>query len=413
MAIFTDHKVQLTQLLKIIPEDLFEQLALDTKVDYYAKALHGKMLFYLLLYSLLMDDRLGQRGIADLYASPVFRTLFNLQTEKKTLSHSSISERLSKVKVEYFKQIYEVMYERYSKLYPAKTLAGLTLQRVDSSLVSEVSNKLKEGLTWGNENGKGKMVKYTMNYDGMYGSLAKVHTENKYANESIALPENVQEHFKKSKDHSNVYVLDRGQSSTAAFGEMRSKDGLLFVGRLLENRKFSVVREFDLTFKRFECGVLSKDAIVQLYGYEHVKSKTGKDVKKPFLAEEKYRVISFCPQGKKEDILLITNIFHLRAETIALMYRRRWDIEVFFRFLKQEINFGHFPSLNQNGMEVILYMTLIVAMMIMIYKKENDIGFKTAKRRMLMEVQEQVMILTATLLGGNVEELKKFGVSSP
>jgi hypothetical protein len=67
----------------MIPEELFSQLAQDTKVDYYAKALHGKMLFYLLLYSLLMDDRLGQRGIAELYASPVFRTLFNLQLGKK------------------------------------------------------------------------------------------------------------------------------------------------------------------------------------------------------------------------------------------------------------------------------------------------------------------------------------------
>jgi IS4 transposase len=102
-----------------------------------------------------------------------------------------------------------------------------------------------------------------MNYDGMYGSLAKVHTEDRYANESIVLPENVREHFKKSKNHSGVYVPDRGQFSTAAFGEMRSKDGLLFVGRLLENRKL------------------------------------------------------------------------LRAETIALMYRRRWDIKVFFGFLKR------------------------------------------------------------------------------
>jgi hypothetical protein len=95
------------------------------------------------------------------------------------------------------------------------------------------------------------------------------------------------------------------------------------------------------------------------------------------------------------------------------MYRRRWDIEVFFRFLKQEINFGHFLSLNQNGIEVILYMTLTVAMMIMIYKKENDIGFKTAKRRMLIEIEEMIMIIVATLSGENVEALKKFGVSSP
>jgi hypothetical protein len=85
----------------------------------------------------------------------------------------------------------------------------------------------------------------------MYGSFAKTHSEEKYAGESLALPENVLEHFKKSKDHSNVYVFDRGQSSTKAFAEMQSNRGLLFVGRLEENRKLCVVKKFDLTFKQF------------------------------------------------------------------------------------------------------------------------------------------------------------------
>lgn len=413
MAIFTEHKVQLAELLKIIPEELFSQIAFDTQVDYYTKVLYGKVIFYLLLYALLSDERLGQRGIAELYSSPHFRALFNLELGKTRISHSSVSERLSKIETEYFEQLYEIIHNRYSALYPSETLCGLTLQRVDSSLVSEVSNKLKEGLTWGNENKKGKMLKYTINYDGMYGSLAKVHKEDKYANESIALPENVLEHFKKSKNHSNVYIFDRGQNSTVSFEEMRSQKGLLFIGRLVENRKLLVVKEFDLTFKRFGYGVLKQDAIVQLYGYKHTTGKSGKDVKTPYLATEKYRIIRFRPAGKKEDILLITNIFNLRAEMIALMYRRRWDIEVFFRFLKQEINFSHFLSLNQNGIKVILYMTLIVAMMIMIYKKENDLGFKTAKRRMIIEVQEMVMITTVFVLGGNEDDLKKLGISSP
>jgi hypothetical protein len=413
MAIFKNHKIDLSTLIKVIPEELFTQLSIDTQVDYYAKVLYGKVLFYLLLYALLLDDRLGQRGISELYASPCFRTLFNLQLEKRTVSHSSVSERLSKVEVSYFKKLYEIIHERYSCLYLSETLYGLTLQRVDSSLVSEVSNKLEEGLSWGNESKKGKMLKYTINFDGMYGSLAKVHKEDKYANESVALPENVIEHFKKVKDHSNVYIFDRGQSSTGSFDEMRSNKGLLFVGRLVENRKMVILKEYDLTYRQFKCGILKQDAIVQLYGYKHETSKTGKDVRKQFITKEKYRVIRFRPPGKKEDILLITNIFNMRAEIIALMYRRRWDIEVFFRFLKQEINFSHFLSLNQNGIEVILYMTLIVAMMIMIYKKENEIGFKTAKRRMIMEVQEMVMAITALSMGGNEEDLKRLGVSSP
>jgi hypothetical protein len=280
-----------------------------------------------------MIDSAG-RGIADLYASPPFRTLFNLPLEKKKISHSSLSERLSVVETGYFKKLYEVIYERFSALYPAQTIGGLTLQRVDSSLVGEASNKLKEGLNWGNEGTKGKMIKYTMNYDGMYGSFVNTHSEGKYASESLALPENVLAHFKRSEGHSHVYVFDRGQSSTGSFAEMHSNKGLLFVCRLVENRKLSVVKELDLRFKSFNFGALKQDAIVQLYGYEYVMNKKGNKIKRQFLAEEKYRVIRFRPQGKSEDILLITNILYLRAEMIAFMYRRRWDIEVFFRFLK-------------------------------------------------------------------------------
>ena len=80
MAIFRNHKLKLAALFKSIPEELFVSIAQETKVDYYSKVLKGKLLFYLLLHALLMEDKLGQRGIADLYASPHFRALFALNT---------------------------------------------------------------------------------------------------------------------------------------------------------------------------------------------------------------------------------------------------------------------------------------------------------------------------------------------
>jgi len=405
MAIFKEHKLQLLELFKGIPEEIFVDLAKNTKVDHYAKVLHGKLFFYMLLYALLTYEKLGQRGIADVYSSPTFRLLFDFHPGKDKISHSSISDRLSTIEIDYFEQLYEYMYVHFSKLYPAKTLFGLKLHRVDSSLVADISSKLCEGLTYGNEHKKGKMLKYTLNYDGMYGSFGKIHNEDKYANEALALPENVIEHFKHSSDQSCVYIFDRGQNSTDAFSEMKSQEGLLFIGRLRENRKLHIVEEFDCTSKGFNQGTLKQDALVQLYGTEKSESKTGKLVRKLVLVNESYRVIRFCPKDGKEDILLITNILDFEAESIAMMYRRRWDIEVFFRFLKQEVNFSHFLSLNNNGIRVILYMTLIAAMLIMIYKKENELGFKTAKRRMRIELEELIIAIAVVLSGGDLQKL--------
>ena len=197
MAIFTNHKLKLTELLDIIPEEHFSSIAKTTNVDHYCKALNGKLMFYLLLYSLLTSDKLGQRGIADLYASPNFRALFYINVDKEKISHSSISERLSKIESEYFLLLYEEIYRKFSRLYPSTTICGFNLNRVDSTLVTEMSNKLASGLSCGNEYKKSKMLKYTITYDGMYGVFAQVHNDNQYASETLALPECVLEHFKK------------------------------------------------------------------------------------------------------------------------------------------------------------------------------------------------------------------------
>ena len=97
----------------------------------------------------------------------------------------------------------------------------------------------------------------------------------------------------------------------------------------------------------------------------------------------------------------ITNDFELRPKEIANAYRRRWDIEVFFRFIKQELNASHLISLNKNGIEVIFYMTLITAMLVLIYKRANNVGYKTAKRRFAMEIRDLAIAMISVQCGGN------------
>ena len=401
--IFSKHKISLKSIIDEIPESLLNVLSEKTKVDYYSKVLTGKLMFNLLLYGMLCIDRLSQRGLRDAFSSPVFRTLFKYKG-KKEISHSSISERLNVINVDFFSQTYEYIYTRFSGLYTQKEIAGYYLERVDSSLVTEVCNKLKEGITCGNEYGKSKMIKYTINYDGMFGSFCKVHKEGRYASECHALPENVMDSFVETKDHSKVYIFDRGQASAEAFKGMKSKNGLLFIGRLKENRKLKFIKESGVNNANFTQGELLSDGIYQLYKSETKINKDGKQTHTSVLVKENFRIIRFRPQGKKDAILLITNIMHLTAEEIALMYRRRWDIEGFFRFLKQELNFSHFLSLNDNGIKVILYMTLITAMLVMIYKKENSIGYKTAVRRMRIELEGLVMAIVVIQSGGDISK---------
>ena len=92
MSVFKDHKVSVSQLLGVIPEALLSKLSATTKVDYYAKVLHGKKLFYLLLYGILENERLSQCTLEDTFNDFLFKILFDLD-KSETIRRSSISER--------------------------------------------------------------------------------------------------------------------------------------------------------------------------------------------------------------------------------------------------------------------------------------------------------------------------------
>ena len=92
--------------------------------------------------------------------------------------------------------------------------------------------------------------------------------------------------------------------------------------------------------------------------------------------------------------LFSSNTKDAPAEDIIMIYKKRWDIEVFFRFIKQELNFSHFISTNVNGIKAIVYTTLILSMLIHIYKKYNNVGFKTAKRRIRIELDDLLTYYT-------------------
>ena len=398
MARFKDHKIDIKQLLGFIPEELIANLSLTTKVDHYAKILHGKKMFYLLMYGILENEKLSQRTLEDTFNDSGFKTLFNLDEDEK-IRRSSISERLSKIAPNYFKQIYESIYDQFTQMYSPAEREQCNLIRVDSSMVSESVGKLMEGMD--NQTGK-KSVKYSIAFDGVLPCEFSVFTASSYASEDIAMPEVIMEHVKKEANHQNIYVLDRGLQSARTMKAFTA-DQVTFICRAKENRKFVEHESFIAEKQQLDLGesVLLKDCRVQLYSGLLVDNKRGNKHRKQYLVDTQFRLVIVKDKKNDKQYWFLTNDFELSAKDIALAYRRRWDIEVFFRFLKQELNVSHLVSLNKNGIEVMLYMTLIVAMMVLMYKKGNEVGYKTAKRRMAMEVRDLAIAQIVVICGGN------------
>jgi hypothetical protein len=87
---------------------------------------------------------------------------------------------------------------------------------------------------------------------------------------------------------------------------------------------------------------------------------------------------------------------------IAAWYKQRWEIETFFKFIKQHLNVTHLVSRDANGIKVMIYMTMILAILIIAYKKINKIkSFKIAKLRFEIELENEMIKTIVMLCGGD------------
>lgn len=404
MSVFKDHKISLKQVLEFIPEALLTHLSATTKVDYYSKVLHGKKMFYLLLFCIFDNEKLSQRTLEDTFNSSGFKALFGLGEEEK-VRRSSISERLSKIDSNYFKEIYEQMYGRFSELYSKTEIEKYNLIRVDSTIVADTCAKLKEGID--QKSGK-KLVKFSFSFDGILPSGVEVFTGQKYSSEEAALPEAILKQVKKEEHHENIYVIDRGLQSTRVMKDFDEKS-VKFIIRSKENRKFEEIESFldGKKSQKWDDWEVMKDSKVKLYTGKPVLNKRGNIHHREEKVETCFRLVVIKNEKKDKEFWFLTNEFELSAKEIADYYRKRWDIEVFFRFLKQELNLSHLVSMNKNGIEVMIYMTMIASMLLLIYKKVNDLGYKTAKRRIAMEIRDMITAILIIFAGGNPDKVFK------
>ena len=404
MSVFKDHKISLKQVLEFIPEALLSHLSTTTKVDYYSKVLHGRKMFYLLLFCIFDNEKLSQRTLEDTFNSSGFKALFGLGEEEK-VRRSSISERLSKIDSNYFKEIYEQMYGRFSELYSKTEIEKYNLIRVDSTIVADTCAKLKEGID--QKSGK-KLVKFSFSFDGILPSGVEVFTGQKYSSEEAALPEAILKQVKKEEHHENIYVIDRGLQSTRVMKDFDEKS-VKFIIRSKENRKFEEIESFldGKKSQKWDDWEVMKDSKVKLYTGKPVLNKRGNIHHREEKVETCFRLVVIKNEKKDKEFWFLTNEFELSAKEIADYYRKRWDIEVFFRFLKQELNLSHLVSMNKNGIEVMIYMTMIASMLLLIYKKVNDLGYKTAKRRIAMEIRDMITAILIIFAGGNPDKVFK------
>lgn len=371
-------------LLKLIPEDSFASIIKDTNVDFQVKKLFGRTMFFLLLYGLLDSKRSSLRTLEQSFKTNKFKVLFKIDP-LQNIKFNSLSDRLSTMNVDFFKEVYELIYELLSKYYNENEKLKYNIVRVDSTMVAEAANKLEYGMILGNQTGKkSKQIKYTFSMTNLFPSSAEIFTRQSEVNEGITVPQVIKNYIDKKEN--NVFVFDRGMKSRKVFNEI--DEYYWFVTRITFGSTYEKIESFkfqeNLTVGNL---VIKSDDLVYLFDKRHNKSN-------PF------RLIQ-TEDPKGNALWFITNLEDESIETIINIYKKRWDIEVFFRFIKQELNFKHIFSTKINGLKILMYMTMIVAMLILVYKKANNLGYKLAMFQLFYQLDDIYGEMLVERLGGD------------
>jgi hypothetical protein len=239
----------------------------------------------------------------------------------------------------------------------AEALRGLTA--VDGTLLTALP-KMAWALWVDDEH---RAVKMHLHFDVIQGVPVEATTTAGNASETAQLRATLQP--------GRLYVIDRGYAEYQLFQDIIDA-GSGFIGRVRDNAVYQVLEERPVSAAARAAGVRS-DRVVMLGG-----DKSGAVFKQPvrLLEVDTGKTDS---QGRPEVLLLVTDRLHLEAEYVALGYRFRWTVELFFRWFKCILGCRHLLSTSQNGITIQLYLGLIASLLISLWT-----GKKPTKRTLEM-----------------------------
>lgn len=382
-------------LIRMIPSERLEELAVSTQVDHYSKKLQGEIVFRLLLYCLITRKENSLRTMRSAYESITFKALQN----KKGISHSSISERLSSIEVSYFEGLFKDCVWAY------KNLDGINkdhLLKFDSTIVSLSANLINIGYKLSGGSESVKQLKFTVGYSDI-PEVVHFYHEQQFTSENLALKDTILTHAR-ADNLSTIRVFDRGITARSTYDTLTSK-GIYFVSRLNNNAKKQTISSNETISGNYPIKTASLTIISDQWCYLFSSAKR---------SEYPIRCIEAYRNDTNEKIVFISNIKDATAQGITEIYRKRWDIEVFFKFLKQVLNFKHLINRNENGIQVMLYVTMIAAILLEAYKKANKLtGYKIPLQELEQELEKEVTRNIVLLCGGNTDTFDRlFGSNS-
>lgn len=181
-----------------------------------------------------------------------------------------------------------------------------------------------------------------------------------------------------------LYILDSGYREYKLFQDILDA-GSSFIARLRDNAVWETLQENPLTEEDRKAGVLS-DTVVHL-GSSQKQDSLQRPVRIIRIFHkgdsQRHRKARVCSKGYRTtevdyEFLVVTDLMDIPAETVALLYQYRWQVEIFFRWLKCILGLRHLLSDCRNGVTIQVYCALIASMLLSLWteRKPNKRTFE-------------------------------------
>ncbi|MCM3080043.1 IS4 family transposase [Brevibacillus invocatus] len=318
----------------------FQQRIDETDQDKYVKKLTTKAYLLLFLHAQL-QQREGLRAIADDVLSKKFQRELGLSS----ISPAQLSRKNNRVDPALLEEIFV-------------DLVGQIQRHSGNTYSLRKDMKIIDSTTIGLCLQKYKWATFRKTKAGI-----KLHLRLVFADQGDVYPEKITITGAKSNDRTQMeslideigmmYVFDRGYVDYEKFDEYTDK-GVFFASRLKDNAEIRHLHAFKL---RSESSVLSDSMILLGTPQKRV--------------DNVLRLIETL-DSKGNLIRIITNRFDLEAEELSDIYRWRWQIELFFKWIKQHVKIKSFYGTSENAVRNQVFLALIAYCLLLLVKLEQN-----------------------------------------
>lgn len=332
------------QLVRLIPKHSITRTVREFNSDYYCKKFTSYHHLITMLYACFQNcNSLRETSTGMRACEGRLQSLGIIHLPAR----STLSDANQRRSYEVFEKIYYGLYDRYKNLLSDSRTDKLSkkLVIIDSTTIS-LFREILENAGRRNINGKKKGgIKAHMavraNEDVPYLiDLTKASQADVSFLKKVHIP----------KD--SVIVMDRGYNNFQKFHEWNSQK-VKWVARPRVNTIISVVGKRLVRQEEQKAGVLSDESIVMGF-------------KNNAIQQVKCRLVTYYDPQHDQTFKFITNNYRWKPSKIAAIYKRRWQIELLFKRIKQNMPLEYFLGDNENAIKIQIFSTLIADLLLKI-----------------------------------------------